>query len=190
MRLIFACLAVLLTSGSAHAFSIEPLPGSSAGLPSFVASGQGASLSAGSPFFGGALPSLANPALPVAPEAYGGGWQFRSGPVLYGTQSFTTTGPLAVRGFSPFSLSAGFVGSQWDVTRSSVGYLLNENLLMYSSVAQARRTSPALTGLPIAPGLTTLEDQRGPVEARAGVQWQAMPGLTLGVEVSGIRGAR
>jgi hypothetical protein len=194
MRSVLTASLVLVLTQSAGAFSITPVPGADAGvsLPQFVAAGAGAA-SGSNPFYGsGAVPRFGD--ITLAPEAYRGTFQLRSGPFLFGSDSFTTRPGWAVTGTGPspaarFGLTPSLSGTSWDIGRAQLGYLAGDNLLFYTGVTRAQPTATS-PNLPIPPGIGLRDEQRGLTAARAGVQWQAMPGLTLGVEVSGVTGAR
>jgi hypothetical protein len=191
--------AMLALPGAASAFTSTPIDGSQGSVPSFVSSGLGLSsyapgggtgIGGGSPFIGSSsLPSFTEAPRPVDPNAFGGGWQLQQGRMLFGSESsssWTSTGFNRSFGLTPM-----IGGSMWDVSRVKSGYLVNENLLLYSSIGQARqRDIWSSNGLPAGPNFAFREDQRGLGEARAGVQWQALPGLTLGFEVGGVQGMR
>jgi hypothetical protein len=194
MRFVLTASLLFALSHGATAFSITPVPGSgtSANVPQFVAAGMTTG-EGGNPFYGsGALPRFGE--ITLAPEVYRGPFQLRSGLFLFGSESFTTrpgwsmtgVGPLAV---GRFGLTPSLSGTSWDVGRAQVGYLAGDNLLFYTGVTRAQPTATS-PHLPIPPGIGLRDEQRGLTAARAGVQWQALPGLTLGVEVSGITGAR
>jgi hypothetical protein len=202
--LVGACIAAL----PAQAFTSTPIDGSQGGVPSFVSSGLGLNSYApsngvtgsGGPFIGSsALPSFTDAPKPVDPRAFGGGWQFQQGRMLFGSEStnswssaWSTSGSPFAGGFGGgFGLSPMIGGKMWDVSRAKAGYLVNDNVLLYSSVGQARpRDIWSGNGLPAGPNFAMREEQRGLGEARAGVQWQALPGLTLGFEVGGVQGMR
>ncbi|MGL4728195.1 MAG: hypothetical protein ACRCWO_05525 [Bosea sp. (in: a-proteobacteria)] len=199
--------ALLALPGVAIAFTSTPIDGSQGGVPSFVSSGLGLNsyapnggtgVGGGSPFIGSngigssSLPSFTEAPRPVDPNAFGGGWQLQQGRMLFGTENNSWTSSAFSTGFNRgFGLSPMMGGGMWDVSRVKSGYLVNENLLLYSSVGQARpRDIWSSNGLPAGPNFAMREEQRGMGEARAGVQWQALPGLTLGLEVGGVQGLR
>ncbi len=210
IRSISATLFALgLATTGALAFSSTPIDGSQGGVPSFVSSGlglnsasagSGTGVGGGSPFIGaGGLPSFTEAPRPVDPRAFAGGWQLQQGRMLFGAESSTNWSSAGFTSSFGAGLNSAFgrgfglspVAGGWDVNRVKSGYLVNENVLLYSSVGQARpRDIWNNSAPPVNSSFLFNSETRGLAEARAGVQWQALPGLTLGFEVGGVQGMR
>jgi outer membrane immunogenic protein len=206
LSLPLAALFLACAPVGAHAQSISPslapsLFASLAGFPSFIWSGpqlesgksrwEGnyASVSSGfsvTKFKGG--PTVASPEIGLA---LGRNW--REGNLVWGVEMAGTFSPITHRiGGPAVPLFADYSRDLSGIARIKAGVLLNENLLVYSSIGAVALRENWRSNTAFAPhyAAITRDEVRVAPDIRAGVQWQAMPGLTLGLEVGAQPGWR
>ncbi len=125
--------------------------------------------------------------------AFSGGETVKMGSFLFNTSSgpsWTMASPMGFgSGFSSAFTSAfpGSFGGMGDLgwtTRTTAGVMAADNLMFYTSVGQTTFRGGSSSIIPVAPGLSLLEQPSNRTDMRAGFKMELMPGLTFGVEAA------
>ena len=133
-------------------------------------------------------PTIASPEVGFAT-----GRNWREGNIVWGVEVAGTFTPSSSRVSGPaVPLFADYNRNLSGAARIKAGVLLNENLLVYSSIGAVAMREQWRYNTIAAPNYAAIsrDEVRIAPDIRAGVQWQAMPGLTLGLEVGAQPGWR
>ena len=133
-------------------------------------------------------PTVASPEVGLAT-----GRNWREGNVIWGVEIAGSFSPATNRISGPaVPLFADYNRSLSGIARIKAGVLLNDNLLVYSSIGAVAMKEQWRYNTVVAPNYAaiTRDEVRVAPDIRAGVQWQAMPGLVLGLEIGAQPGWR
>ncbi len=118
------------------------------------------------------------------------GRNWRDGNFIYGVELAGTFSPVTNRFSGGNTLFSDYNRDLAGIARFKAGVLLSDTVLVYSSVGAAAVHDRWRSGPLNAPWTVSRDDTRFVPDVRAGVQWQPLPGLTLGVEVGASGGIR
>jgi outer membrane immunogenic protein len=200
-----AALMTLAATGVAGAQSLAAFPSGFNGFPSFAWAGpqtvdgkprwdekvpkwDGGYLSVSSGFSVTKFrhgPTVGGPEIGIAT-----GRNWRDGNFIYGVELAGTFSPVTNRFSGGNTLFSDYNRDAAGIARLKAGVLLSDTVLVYSSVGAAAVHEKWRSGPLNAPWTVSRDETRFVPDVRAGVQWQPLPGLTLGVEVGASGGLR